>query len=69
MHSNLLIEALAVGAMTALALCIARLVTPISTIREALIVGFVIGVVFHLGCQVSGINAWYCKHGAACSSS
>ncbi len=66
MHSKLLVEALAVGAMTALALAIARLITPITTIREALIVGFVIGFLFHLGCQVSGINAWYCKHGAAC---
>lgn len=67
MHSNLLIEALAVGAMTAVALAIARRITPIDSTNKALLVGFVIGVIFHLMCQVSGINAWYCKHGAACS--
>ena len=69
MHSNVLIEALAVGAMTAVALAIARIITPINTTTKALLVGFVIGVLFHYTCQISGINAWYCKHGAACSSS
>jgi H+/Cl- antiporter ClcA len=27
---------------------------------------FFTGFLFHLICQISGINKWYCKHGKAC---
>jgi hypothetical protein len=28
---------------------------------------FVIGFIFHLLCEVTNVNKWYCKHGQACS--
>jgi hypothetical protein len=27
---------------------------------------FLTGVTIHLGCEFSGLNKYYCKHGAAC---
>jgi hypothetical protein len=27
----------------------------------------VIGILFHILCEVFGLNKWYCKHGKACS--
>jgi len=27
---------------------------------------FLTGVLAHIFCEVTGINKWYCKHGAAC---
>lgn len=27
---------------------------------------FLTGVIIHLGCEVTGINRWYCKNGFAC---
>ena len=30
------------------------------------IIGLLVGLVFHVGFEVLGINAYYCKHGAAC---
>lgn len=28
---------------------------------------FISGFLFHVLCEISGINSWYCKHGFACS--
>ena len=28
---------------------------------------FFTGFCLHLGCEFTGINKWYCKHGNACS--
>lgn len=58
---NVLIEAVVVGATLAgiLAL-ITRAHGPIQTVRSALIIGFIVGALFHLGCEVLHVNAWYC---------
>ena len=28
---------------------------------------FILGVSFHISCELFGINKWYCRHGVACS--
>ncbi len=28
---------------------------------------FLTGVAIHLGCEVTGLNRYYCRHGSACS--
>ena len=28
---------------------------------------FITGFIIHLGCEIIGVNKWYCSNGAACS--
>ena len=28
---------------------------------------FLLGAIFHLACEVTGVNRWYCRNGAACA--
>ncbi len=30
------------------------------------IIGLLVGLIFHVVFEVTGLNAYYCKHGAAC---
>lgn len=39
---------------------------PIDTVQRGLVLGFVMGVVIHLGFELTGANAAYCTLGAAC---
>lgn len=67
MKSSVFIEATVVGLVLAGALVAAMQVfKPVSTSQLALL-GFALGVLVHLGFEVGGGNAWYCKYGAACS--
>jgi len=29
---------------------------------------FILGFGFHIVCEFTGVNRWYCKYGSACSS-
>jgi len=29
---------------------------------------FLTGFLIHIGCEMTGVNKWYCKHGNACVS-
>ena len=63
-----LIEAAAVGAVLAPFLLLAMvLVKPTSAI-SILLIGFVLGFLFHLLCELLRVNRWYCTHGHACKT-
>lgn len=63
---QLLIEAISVGAMLAPVLLAVWMVIKPTTPQAILLMGFVIGLLFHLVCEWVGINRWYCKYGHAC---
>lgn len=73
--ASLILEVVVVGLLTGLLLwAVARFVPLVTAIDlnaplTALIVGFVIGAVFHLTAEFVGINGWYCRSGAACTRS
>jgi len=68
MNPQVLIEAISVGATLALALGLVFILgyAP-TTLMDTLIVGFIVGCLIHLGFEVLGFNAWYCKYGSACA--
>ena len=71
---QLLIEAIVVGVLTSLigaaliyTLCDIHMFQ--KTLVKLLCALFLTGAFIHLGCEISGINKWYCKHGHACGVS
>ena len=74
---NFLIEALAVGFLsmilgTLLSVGFMYLQPSFSlkTINfwpSLLLTNFLTGFIIHFMCEVTGLNAWYCRHGYACS--
>ncbi len=54
------LEALVVGLCLALMIYAGTLVVPRGTMYTVL-VAFVCGAMFHIVCEVSGINAWYAR--------
>jgi len=73
--ASLILEVVVVGLLTGLLLwAVARFVPLVTAIDlnaplTALIVGFIIGAVFHLTAEFAGFNGWYCRSGAACARS
>lgn len=65
---NVIIEATVVGAMLAPALAWAMHQFQPQTTTGVLIIGFLLGFLFHVVCEAVGINKMYCTHGAACRS-
>lgn len=60
-------EAMVVGAVLAAALLAASRLVPLRAPATVATVGFVVGVLVHVGFELAGGNAWYCRHGAACA--
>ena len=59
MNQKVLTEAVVVGILLA--------ISGILLIKKFNFVSlFLLGFGFHLVCEITGINRWYCKHGAAC---
>jgi hypothetical protein len=63
---QLFVEAISVGVLLAPVLLAAWYAVNPSSPWSILLMGFVIGVLFHLACEVTGVNLWYCRHGHAC---
>ena len=63
---RLIAEAGFVGALLAALLLVSLRVAQPTTNKEILVLGFVLGAVIHLGCELTGLNKQYCKTGYAC---
>ena len=64
---TLAFEILTVALVTALTLSLAvKLNGPITTPSRAFVTGLCIGAIIHIAFELSGGNAYYCSHGAAC---
>jgi hypothetical protein len=65
---SLLIEALVVGAVLAAMLSASMVLYPMTGPQDAAYTGFVLGMIAHLGFELTKVNSWYCSSGAACSA-
>lgn len=63
---RLFLEAGFVGFLLAILLLLSLRVMRPETNRDILLLGFVLGALFHLACEASGINKLYCRSGYAC---
>jgi hypothetical protein len=64
---SLVIEALVVGGILAALMSMTIVVYPLANSpQRAATMGFVLGVLVHLGFEGAKANAFYCKNGAAC---
>lgn len=56
------IEALFIGVILAIMMCLSMLIVPKNHIIWIAIAAFVCGASFHIICQVTGVNDWYVKN-------
>ena len=64
--SMVLVEALIVGIVLAASLTVSDILVPITNAQTAALTGLVVGALVHVGFEVAGANAWYCRKGASC---
>ena len=65
---KLIIEASAVGLGLVLLWYLFNMLSEKVSKKDNLIISlFIVGAVFHLIAEFSGINKWYCKNGNACN--
>jgi hypothetical protein len=62
---RLLLEIFTVSMALAVMLTITNIIYPIQNTSRAFLVGAVLGALFHLGCELLGVNVWYIRNGAA----
>lgn len=62
MKSQVLVEAMAVGAITAVVMTVHAAMFE----KPSFVTYFMAGALIHLGFELAGGNSWYCVHGAAC---
>ena len=64
---KLFVEALLVGLITIIVYILLELILKLFTSKEyKILLLFLTGFFIHLGCQITGINTWYCTNGVAC---
>lgn len=56
------IEALFIGVILAIMICLSMLIVPKNNIIWIAIAAFMCGASFHIICQVTGLNDWYVKN-------
>jgi len=59
---TVLIEALVIGIFLSIMSSLFTLLLPNRSILWLAVAGFVCGAVFHILCQVTGVNDWYVKN-------
>lgn len=77
MNAKLALEAVTVGILTAVIgiliigiICYfvdINIFSNSKTISATLLGLFLTGLVIHLGCELTGVNKWYCQNGNACT--
>lgn len=66
-YGSLVIEALVVGGILAALMSMAIVVYPLANSpQRAATMGFVLGILVHVGFEGAKANSWYCSQGAAC---
>lgn len=60
------LEALTVGLIFAIMMASAMCAYSGAFDKSLAVIAFAVGAFFHIGCEVSGVNRWYCANGAAC---
>lgn len=63
---GVLLEAVVVGLMVGVALAAVAAWKPLTNPWDGFLYGTALGVAFHFGCEIAGVNRWYCRNGAAC---
>lgn len=62
---RLVLEVLTVSMALAVMFAISNIVYPVKNTSRAFLVGAILGALFHVGCELAGINRWYIHNGAA----
>lgn len=63
---SVLVEAVIVGIFLGLLLALSHAIYPIRDRSSAFVTGVILGMMFHIVCEMTSVNAWYCVHGTAC---
>jgi ABC-type uncharacterized transport system permease subunit len=64
---SVILEALVVGVVLGMLMALSHAVYPIRGRSSAFVTGLVLGMVFHIVCEMTSVNSWYCTHGTACA--
>lgn len=64
---QLVLEIVIVALALALALAAVAAVWPVTTMWRGFATGLILGALFHLGFEIVGLNAMYCRVGHACA--
>lgn len=64
---SVFLEAVVVGIVLAMLMGLSNRVFPIRGSRDAIVTGFLLGGLFHLVCEMTKVNRWYCTNGTACA--
>lgn len=65
-YGSVLLEALIVGGILGAMMSVAVILYPIDGPQTAAWMGIILGMLTHLGFEVTKANRWYCQNGAAC---